>query len=366
MTSAVSTAIATTRQPHLVEKYKDDFATVMPTHVNADQWMRLTTGMFRTNEALNRILVKNPGSVLRALMDCAQKGLVVGDTYHLLPFGNEVTGTPDYTGLIELMYRAGEVATVKVEIVYAKDHFVYWPGEMDKPDHKPDWFGGDRGEMIGVYAYGVMHDGSVSQVVIMDKAAVEKVRSVSKTWQRSDSMWKQWPDRAWKKTAIRQLAKFVPTSTEYRKSVVTPVAPPALPVPSPVAQEALGSTTFPSPLRDDDIHDAEIVEPDVVGEVPPAEEEPPPADEPAAQAASPMTKPQQRKMMALFGEKGFTGSEDRHAFITDELKIEVTSSGALTFDQAKTIIEALDKLPAPDPAPSAEVASDGPADGAAQ
>lgn len=87
---------------------------------------------------------------------------------------------------------------------------------MDRPEHRPDWFG-DRGQMIGAYAYAVMKDGSTSQVVIRSKAEIEKVRAVSKTAKSSDSPWNAWPDRMWKKTVVRELTKFVPTSSEYRR-----------------------------------------------------------------------------------------------------------------------------------------------------
>ena len=352
MTNAVGAAIEKRKEMHPVEVHRKDFATVLPTHINADQWVRLVRGQFRTNPTLEKILRNNPGSVLHALMDCAQKGLVLGDTYHLLPFGNEVTGTPDYTGLIELMYRAGEVAAVKVEIVYEGDHFIYWPDEMDKPQHRPDWFAEKRSErkMIGVYAYAVLHDGSTSQVVIMDEAAVHKVRAVSKTWQRSDSMWKQWPDRAWKKTAIRQLAKFVPTSTEYRSSQIRDIQAAQQQVPSTVAMQAMGGK-IPSALHDDDIQDAELVEPDVAGDAPaelpasrPASVEVPPAAEPPTSSEALITRSGVAGLSTLFGKIGAETPDKKRRFIKENLGIDVESLTVLTVGQANQIIEAINKV----------------------
>jgi len=360
MTNAVGAAIEKRKALHPVERHKEDFATVLPTHVNADQWTRLVRGQFRTNPALERILQTNPGSVLHALMDCAQKGLVLGDTYHLLPFGNEVTGTPDYTGLIELMYRAGEVAAVHVEIVYEGDHFRYWPDQMDKPEHRPDWFGGgsSRSErkMIGVYAYATMHDGSTSQVVIMDEAAVHKVRAVSKTWQKSNSMWKLWPDRAWKKTAIRQLAKFVPTSTEYRTAKIRDVQAAQQPVPSTAAMTALGGA-IPPALHDDDIQDAELVEPDVPGDapaaIPPAQEQAPvdaevvpPADGDAPTVPSPelISKSAATILSKHFATIGINSPEGRVKAVKDFIGRDIAGMAELTVDQANAVTQAISKL----------------------
>jgi hypothetical protein len=103
-TNPTSQAVAKQDSTAIIAQYSQDFAAVLPTHIKPDQWLRLTQGMFRRDKNLARILERNPGSVLAALLDAARLGLDVGDTYHLIPFGNEVVGTEDYTGLIELIY----------------------------------------------------------------------------------------------------------------------------------------------------------------------------------------------------------------------------------------------------------------------
>lgn len=217
MTETITQAVA--RQDGItafLQPYRADFGAVLPTHVNSEQWIRLTTGVLRRNTKLAQIAQANPASLIAAMFDCARLGLVIGDTYHLVPFGNEVVGIADYTGLIELMYRAGAVSSVKCEVVHVNDEFAYEPGTMDRPVHKPDWFG-DRGRMVGAYAYAVLKDGAVSQVVVRSAAEIEQVRKVSRSSGKSDSPWTQWPDRMWRKTVLRELMKFVPTSSEYRQ-----------------------------------------------------------------------------------------------------------------------------------------------------
>jgi recombination protein RecT len=199
----------------LVQQYRQDFAQVLPSHVKPDQWVRVATGLLRRNQDLAKAAQRNPGSFLAAMLECARLGLEPGDTYHLVPMGGEITGITDYTGLVELMYRSGAISTVIAQVVYAGDDFVWEPGITERPQHKANWFG-DRGDMVGAYAYAVFKDGATSDVIVRSRAEIEKVRAVSKTARSGASPWNQWPDRMWKKTVLRELAKTVPTSAEFR------------------------------------------------------------------------------------------------------------------------------------------------------
>jgi recombination protein RecT len=88
----------TTRQPQspasMLTAYADDFATVLPsTGVNAKTFVRKAQGLLRSNRQLAQVATRNPGSFFSALLDCASLGHVPGSgAYHLVPFGNEVTG----------------------------------------------------------------------------------------------------------------------------------------------------------------------------------------------------------------------------------------------------------------------------------
>lgn len=202
----------------LIEKYRSDFATVLPSHIKAETWVRLAQGALKRNEKLERAATANPGSLLSTLLDAARLGLEPGsEEFYLVPFGSEVTGIVGYQGEIELIYRAGAVASIKAEIVYTNDHFRFDPS-MATPEHQPDWFG-DRGEMLGVYAYASLVNGSTSRVVVMSREDVERAKAVSRGANASDSPWKKWPEAMWRKTAIHELAKWVPTSAEYREAV---------------------------------------------------------------------------------------------------------------------------------------------------
>ncbi len=222
MTETVSTAVARkdTGPMAVVTQSAGWLGGLLPSHVDGGSFVSLAKAHLRKDAKLMQAATRDPSGYMMALTECARLGLVPGDTFHIVPFkrkggGVDFTGIVDYTGEIELIYRAGAVASVKAEIVYERDSFEFRP-DMDRPVHAPDWFA-DRGDMVGVYAYAVMKDGSTSRVVVMSRDEVMRIKAVSKTAGFSDSPWQVWEDRMWLKTAIHQLTKWVPTSAEYRR-----------------------------------------------------------------------------------------------------------------------------------------------------
>jgi recombination protein RecT len=214
----ISNAIATRDNgpEAIVRQHKDDLTLVLPSHVKGETWMRLAYGALRSNKQLMQAATRNPGSLMNALQECARLGHEPGtEAYYLVPFGNEVQGIEGYRGVVERIYRAGAVKAVKAEVVHAGDHFEYSP-DMDRPIHKPDYFG-DRGPIVGAYAYGVFQDGSTSKVVVINRAYIDKVRKESKGSNSPTSPWVKWEDQMVLKTVARRLEPWVPSSTEWRK-----------------------------------------------------------------------------------------------------------------------------------------------------
>lgn len=200
----------------IVRQHKDDLTLVLPSHVKGETWMRLAYGALRSNTQLLQAATRNPGSLMNALQECARLGHEPGtDSFYLVPFGNEVQGIEGYRGVVERIYRAGAVKAVKAEVVHEGDHFDYSP-DMDRPVHKPDYFG-DRGPIVGAYAYGVFQDGSTSKVVVINRAYIDKVRKESKGSSNASSPWVKWEEAMVLKTVAKRLEPWVPSSTEWRK-----------------------------------------------------------------------------------------------------------------------------------------------------
>lgn len=257
--NTVSNAVARRNQAEaLIEQYSGDFATVLPSHIKPATFVRLAQGVLRRNPQLQAAAAKSPGSFLSALLEAARLGHEPGtEQFYLVPFGNEVQGIEGYRGVIERMYRAGAVATVKAEVVCENDEFTYDPG-MDRPVHKVDWFG-DRGPIKGAYAYAVMKDGSTSRVVIINREYIEKVKRESKGANSPSSPWVKWEEAMVLKTVAHRLEPWVPTSNEVRTM--------------PESEPAQHSRAHrPRRFDPDDITDAEVIDPDAEAAAQAAEE----------------------------------------------------------------------------------------------
>jgi recombination protein RecT len=298
MTETVSTAVAKREDKGgghaMIAQYRDSFVAVVPSHVKPDQWIRLAQGALKKGkvvEVRNRdgstwkgtelelAARNNPGALLAHLLDAARLGLEPGtEQYYLTPRKVkdqlEILGIIGYQGHIELMYRAGAISSVIAECVYRNDTFRFRPGVDERPVHEIDWDSADRGELRLAYAYAVMKDGATSKVVVLNGAAIAKVKASSQGASTSYSPWVKHPDAMWLKSAVRQLAKWVPTSAEYMREQLRavrdvagepPATEPVAPVPServdPIDEMVAGQTLG------DDYMDADVIDdPDTYGD----------------------------------------------------------------------------------------------------
>lgn len=206
----------------LIEKYTNDFATVLPSHIKPDTWVRLAQGALRRDAKLAEAAQNDMGALLVALLDAARRGLEPGtEEYYLVPRKQKgvlkVQGIEGYQGIIERMYRAGAISSVVVEVVRKNDTFSYVPGRDERPVHEIDWFAGERGELIGVYAYAAMKDGATSKVVVLNRQQVMEAKAKSDGADSQYSPWQNHEEAMWLKTAARRLSKWVPTSSEFRR-----------------------------------------------------------------------------------------------------------------------------------------------------
>lgn len=237
MVNPTSQALAQ-RQLHpgtrIQQQYANRIASLVPTHVNGEAWVRQLTGTLR-DEKLSEAAMADFGSFIAAAERAAVLGLRPGtEEYYLIPRkirGNlQVQGLVGYQGLVDLMYRSGAVSSVVVEVVRTLDRFDYSPGRMSKPLHDIDWDTTDRGDLRLVYAYAEMMGGGTSKVVVINRQKMyDEHRAKSegylipiwvnkkKTGERINehSPWVTNEESMWLKSAARQLAKWVPTSTEY-------------------------------------------------------------------------------------------------------------------------------------------------------
>lgn len=166
-----------------------------------------------------KLLDCEKSTLINAFMTCAEYELypssVSGEAY-VLPYGKEAQFQLGYQGVITLLYRAG-MQNITAEIVYANDDFDYQAGLNPTLTHRPKVFE-DRGKPIGVYAVATLSSGE-KQFKVLGEKDVMKFKEFSKSKASEYSPWnpKNDPELSmWRKTAIKQLAKFLPkNSTIY-------------------------------------------------------------------------------------------------------------------------------------------------------
>lgn len=369
----------------MVAQYSDSFAQVLPSHITRPEtWIRLAQGALKKGKRtpdgrteLEIAAANNPAVFLAALLDCARLGLEPGtEQYYLTPRKvkgrTEILGIIGYQGLVELMYRAGAISSVVAEAVYSNDEFSFRPGVDEIPQHEIDWDAEDRGHLRLVYAYARMKDGATSKVVVLNKAAINRIKKSSQGADGQYSPWVQHPESMWLKSAVRQLAKWVPTSAEFIREQMRAQRDVLTEVPSHGPSLGL-PVDLPGGLDDehvsyddsdygDDIPDAEVVdvetgeildpEPEPEPEVEPElEPEPEPVPErPAPAAPKPAPKPaatptvmadsQRRRLFAALRGAGISTADARLAWITDRLGRDIATLEDVTADEANTLITA--------------------------
>lgn len=192
----------------MLEQMKPEMAKALPAHMNAERMARIGLTVIRQTPALGRC---EPASLLGALMTCAQLGLEpgpLGEAY-LVPYGNQVTFIPGYRGLIKLAWQSGQLTSIAAHTVHENDDFDYEYGLDPKLRHKPALT--SRGKVIAVYAAAVFKNGG-SAFIVMSIEDVEKIRERSRAGKNGP--WKTDYDAMARKTAVRQLIRWLPLSSE--------------------------------------------------------------------------------------------------------------------------------------------------------
>jgi recombination protein RecT len=321
----------------VVRSHWRELQAMMPTHVKPLGWYAGAQAALLKDKDLLAAANANPGSMMTALNEAAQLGLLPGtDQYYLtwrkLKTGPQVLGIVGYQGEIELIYRAGAVSSVVVEVVRKNDVFVWrrgsldseqpprWQGAQQVPYHPADWFG-DRGDVLGAYAYAVMKDGAISKVVVVDQERIRRALSASPTAKTDYSPWKTDFAAMVMKTAAHDLQKWVPTSAEYRREELRAAAD--------VAAEHAAPQSVPPPALSN-VVDAEVVN----------EPQSPPGQ------SDPITSAQLTKLHTLLGKCGVTEQDAKRDDVSTLVGRQLASTKDLTKAEGVTVIDVLERAAA--------------------
>ncbi|WP_190824734.1 recombination protein RecT [Saccharopolyspora pogona] len=197
-----------------IRAMQPQFQMAMPKGAEAAQLIRDAMTCLRTTPALARC---DAASVLGGLMTCAQLGLRPGVLGHawLIPFGRQAQLVIGYQGLVELAHRSGQIKSLQARTVYENDTFDVDYGLADSLIHKPAMTG-PKGKPVAYYAFAKFVTGGHA-FVVMSYDEMETYRdqnAKSKT-----GPWKDHFEGMAHKTCVRQLAKWMPRSTEFATAI---------------------------------------------------------------------------------------------------------------------------------------------------
>ncbi len=153
-------------------------------------------------------------------MACAQLGLEPGPMglAYLIPYKGEATLQVGYKGLLNLVWRSGQVASVQAEVVCEKDEFRYANGIPPELHHVPA--AGDRGDVTHAYAViGTTTGGWIFRVMTAQEIE-EHAQRFSESYARGrNTPWKtDWNEMACK-TVLKRTGKRAPLSAEAIRAV---------------------------------------------------------------------------------------------------------------------------------------------------
>jgi len=197
----------------LLQRMGPQFKNALPRHIRSEQFIRTVMTTVRKTPDL---LQCTQESVIGSIITSAQLGLepdgVLGEAY-LVRYGRECQLIVGYQGFIKLAWQSGMIDDIYAEIAYANDHFRYHLGTNRRIVHRP-LETGDRGAPIYVYGVAKIRGGG-TPFVVLPIAEVEKIRQRSRA---KNGPWVTDYDAMVRKTAIRQLQKWIPKSKEQARA----------------------------------------------------------------------------------------------------------------------------------------------------
>lgn len=202
-----------------IQKFESEIKRALPKHIDASRMTRIIITEVRKNPQLAEC---DKASFFGAIIQCAQLGLepgsALGQCYlipHRIKGKLEVQFMIGYRGFIDLMERSGNV-TVEAHPVYEFDTFNYSYGLNPTLEHIPSRAAG-RGAVVAAYAVARYRDGRC-KFIVTEKQDLEIARSHSQSKNSEYSPWGKFYAEMAMKTAVKRLAKMIPTLIEMRRA----------------------------------------------------------------------------------------------------------------------------------------------------
>lgn len=163
-----------------------------------------------------RLMQCTKESLLSSVLASAQLGLEIDSPMgycYMIPYTNSRNGCIEakfivgYKGIVELLYRSNHVLKVNSKMVYEKDEFEYKEGIETVLNHTP-YIKGDAGERLGTYTVVKLKNGE--NIVIWVSAKEINALKLKSNTPESYLPKNDPTGNMWKKSAIRQIIKYIP------------------------------------------------------------------------------------------------------------------------------------------------------------
>lgn len=247
----------------LFDKQKPELLQLLPKGMDVDRFYRMALTECVKNP---KLLECSAESWALAMQTCAAQGLYpdsgLGYMY-LIPSNNskktrdaqgverwtkvmEVRAQRGYQGDIKLARNTGEVAAISAEVVYARDTYRVTKGLDPDIEHVPYDGDEDPGPLKACYAVAKLASGEVVFVALTKRDVMRHKASAQGTDDK-DSPWKKHEAAMWRKTAIRELFKWLPKSSDQAEQVARAIASDDLPPVRTIDTTALHLGDVPLP-----------------------------------------------------------------------------------------------------------------------
>lgn len=203
-----------------ISENQNALAELLPRHVDPKRLMRLAISAVRRSPELLKCSVP---SLIGGVIEASTLGLELNtplDQAWLLPYKDNKRRTTEaqlivgYKGMIDLFYNHELARTIFAMEVYEKDTFSFQYGTDERLNHIPYPKVQDRGEIIYFYAYAKMKNDAY-RFVVLPRSVVDRIKTEFSPSASSDfSPWTNHYAKMGRKTAIRELATYIPKSAE--------------------------------------------------------------------------------------------------------------------------------------------------------
>jgi recombination protein RecT len=228
----MSAEIATQQQPakpiHVLtaqlDSRRDNFS--LPSTITFDEFKNTLIAACSKD---SKLLQADRASLMLACINAAADGLLPnGHEAALVIFNTKVDGQwvskvqymPMVAGVLKKLRQSGEIKTIFPACVHEGDEWEFELGSTPKLVHRPQMLQA-RGPVIFAYARATLKDGT-EQFEVLHMDDILKIRDASKGYKDAaakgkSSIWGDWFEEMCKKSAIRRLAKYLPSSTDVQK-----------------------------------------------------------------------------------------------------------------------------------------------------